>query len=244
MIVNEEKKTTVRQRLIILGIAAFMLFSTFALYISIVLNYQNTETQSQISDEKNTRLNELLSEYQAKINDQASTLSAQYLDTFKPYLSNAKAFNAASVNTLDKKDLVKGSGRKIEYKYNDDGSVAEYDVNYAAYYIGWLSDEKIFDSSFSDPKNPTSLKNPLTGTTGMIEGWLEGIEGMHIGGIREITIPSALGYGDQDQGEIPANSPLKFIVMLIEKPETPEVSDELENLYVEVTGRSFREQMQ
>lgn len=244
MIVNEDKKTTIRQRLIILGIAAFMLFSTFALYISIVLNYQNTEAQSQQADEKNTKLNELLSEYQAKLNDQTSTLSAQYFDTFKPYLSSVKAFNAADVTTVSKKDLVKGTGRKIEYKYNDDGTVSEYDVNYGAYYIGWLSDEKIFDSSFSDTSNPTSLKSPLTGTTGMIEGWLEGIEGMHIGGIREITIPSALAYGDQEQNDIPANSPLKFIIMMIEKPEAPEISDELENLYVEVTGTSFRAQMQ
>jgi hypothetical protein len=61
----------------------------------------------------------------------------------------------------------------------------------------------------------------------MIQGWLEGIEGMHIGGIREIEIPSILGYGDQEQNDIPANSPLKFIVMLIEKPAEIEKPEEL-----------------
>jgi len=59
---------------------------------------------------------------------------------------------------------------------------------------------------------------------------------MKIGGIREITIPSVLGYGSTDQGNIPANSPLKFIIMLIEKPAALDVSDELEQLGQEIYG--------
>ncbi len=247
MIVNEERKTTGKQRLIILAIAAFMLFSTFALYVSIVLNYQNAETQSQIDQEKQTELSNLYSQYQLKLNEQANELSKQYFDTFKPYLSNVKAFNAANVGTLETKDLVVGTGREIKNTYGEDGSVTSADVNYAAYYIGFLSDEQIFDSSFSDPKNPTTLKSPLDGSDRMIEGWIEGLDGMKIGGIREITIPAVLGYGDQEQSggavTIPANSPLKFIVMLIEKPTKPEVPDDLENLYKELYGQSLREQM-
>ena len=243
MIVNEERKTTGKQRLIILAIAAFMLFSTFALYVSIVLNYQNSETQSQLTQEKENRLNQLYSEYSSKLNDQANELSGKYFETFKPYLANVKAFNGADVTEVKTKDLVKGSGRKIEYQYDENGNVTNYDVDYAAYYIGWLKDEKIFDSSFNSTENPVSLKSPLKGTTQMIQGWIEGIKGMHIGGVREITIPAALGYGDQAQGDtIPAGSPLKFIVMLIEKPASPEVPDELENLYQELYGGSFREQ--
>ena len=244
MIVNEERKTTGKQRLIILAIAAFMLFSTFALYVSIVLNYQNSETQAQLDQDKQNKLSQLYSEYQLKLNDQANELSKKYFDTFKPYLANVKAFNAASVTELKTNDLVKGSGRKVQNQYDEDGNLSNADVDYAAYYIGYLADETIFDSSFSDPKNPTTLKNPLDGSDRMIQGWLEGIDGMHIGGIREITIPSVLAYGDQEQNGIPANSPLKFIVMLIEKPEKPEVPDELENLYQELYGASFREQMQ
>lgn len=248
MIVNEERKTTGKQRLIILAIAAFMLFSTFALYVSIVLNYQNSETQAQLDQDKQNKLSQLYSEYQLKLNEQANELSKKYFDTFKPYLANVKAFNAASVTELKTNDLVKGSGRKVQNQYDEDGNLTTADVDYAAYYIGYLADETIFDSSFSDTENPTTLKNPLDGSDRMIQGWLEGIDGMHIGGIREITIPSVLAYGDQEQSggsvTIPANSPLKFIVMLIEKPEKPEVPDELENLYQELYGTSFREQMQ
>ena len=42
---------------------------------------------------------------------------------------------------------------------------------------------------------------------------------MKIGGVRELTIPADKAYGDKAQGDkIPANSPLKFVVMAIEKP--------------------------
>lgn len=248
MIVNEERKTTGKQRLIILAIAAFMLFSTFALYVSIVLNYQNSETQAQLSAEKQNKLSQLYSEYNVKLNAQASELSAKYFETFKPQLSRVKAFNAADVTSIKSEDIVKGSGRKIEYTRDESGNITGYDTDYAAYYIGWLKDETIFDSSFDNAASPVSLNNPLNGTTRMIQGWIEGIEGMHIGGIREITIPSALAYGDQEQSggsvTIPANSPLKFVVMLIEKPTAPEVPDELEDLYYELYGVSFREQME
>ena len=77
---------------------------------------------------------------------------------------------------------------------------------YLAYYIGWKSDESILDSSFDSYDTPTGLKAPLNGSTGMIRGWLEGIIGMQIGGVREISIPADFAYGD---------SALKFIVMLI-----------------------------
>lgn len=239
MIVNEERKTTGKQRIIILAIAIFMLFSTAALYVGIVLNYQNGEKRTEVANQKEQRFEELYAEYQNRVNEQGTELSGKYFDTFKQYRGNVKAFNAASVGTLETKDLVVGNGREIKYEYDGD-NVTSYDVDYAAYYVGWLSDETIFDSSFNMTTDPTALKSPLNGSESMIQGWLEGIEGMHIGGIREITIPSVLGYGENAQGSIPANSPLKFIVMLIEKPKQVEVSDELENLALELYGVSLR----
>lgn len=240
MIVNEERKTTPKQRIIITLIAIFMLGSTFALYAGIVLSYKNQEVKEEIATEKATRFSELYAEYQNRESAQAVELSNKYFDTFKGYRQNVKAFNAASVGELTTKDLVVGSGREIKSPTDADGNVTSWDSDYAAYYIGWLADETIFDSSFDNTVSPNSLRSPLNGSAGMIQGWLEGVEGMRIGGIREITIPSVLGYGDTDQGTIPANSPLKFIVMLIEKPAALEVSDELEKLAQELYGYSFR----
>lgn len=240
MIINEERKTTPKQRILITLIAIFMLGSTFALYAGIVLSYKNQEVKEEIATEKANRFSELYAEYQNRASEQATELSGKYFDTFKGYRGNVKAFNAADVNTLSTKDLVVGSGREIKSDADSEGNVSSWDTDYAAYYIGWLADETIFDSSFDNTASPNSLRSPLSGSAGMIQGWLEGIEGMRIGGIRELTIPSVLGYGDADQGTIPANSPLKFIVMLIEKPAALEVSDELEQLGQELYGYSFR----
>jgi FKBP-type peptidyl-prolyl cis-trans isomerase len=245
MIVNEERKTPPKQRIIIAAIAAFMLFSTFALYVSIVLNYQNQEAATSDTSRKMARFNVLYEEYQKQKDAQADELSKKYFDQCKKFRQNVKAFNAAGATSLVKKDLVVGKGRLLEYKTSEDGkSYESMDTNYAAYYIGWLSDETIFDSSFDNNDNPTKLKSPLKGSTGMIQGWLEGLEGMRIGGVREITMPSVMGYGDTDRGDIPANSPLKFIVMLIEKPDPIEVSDELEEISMSLYGYSIRNQEQ
>ncbi len=236
MIVNEERRTTPKQRIVIMLIAIFLLGSTFALYAGIVLSFKNQETQNAISEEKQTRFSELYAEFQSRQDEQAKELSGKYFDTFKQYRQNVKAFNAADVNTLQTRDIVTGTGREISSTADSEGNITAYDTDYAAYYIGWLSDETIFDSSYDSNDSPASLKSPLRGSSQMIQGWLEGIEGMKIGGIREITIPSVLGYGSADQGNIPANSPLKFIIMLIEKPAALDVSDELEQLGQEIYG--------
>ena len=242
MIVNEERRTTPKQRIVITLIAIFLLGSTFALYAGIVLSFKNQETQNAISEEKQTRFSELYAEFQSRQDEQAKELSGKYFDTFKQYRQNVKAYNAADVNTLQIRDIVTGTGREISSTADSEGNITAYDTDYAAYYIGWLSDETIFDSSYDSNDSPAALKSPLRGSSQMIQGWLEGIEGMKIGGIREITIPSVLGYGSTDQGNIPANSPLKFIIMLIEKPAALDVSDELEQLGQELyNGYSIRE---
>lgn len=238
MIQNEEKKTSVKMRIIIIAIAVFMLGSTFALYAGIVLNYSSPDSSSSKAA-KEARFEELYNEYNNKLEEQAAQLSTVYYPAFLPYKSRVKAFNAASVAELKVTDLVIGNGREL---------TSMDDTNYAAYYIGWLSDETVFDSSFDDFSNPTALKSPLNGTTSMIQGWLEGItrtsdddgnlmwEGMRIGGVRELTIPAALAYGSTEQGVIPADSPLKFVVMIVDRPEDVEVSEELDKLYQELFG--------
>ncbi len=229
MIKNDELKTTGRQRIVIVVIAIFMLLSTFALYASVIMGGGSSSTTSTADNEKVERFNELYQKYLNAVDKQSAELSSKYFDTFVSYKSRVKAYNAADITTTTAKDLVVGTGAEV---------TDENFVNYSAYYIGWLSDETIFDSSFDDAANPTSLKAPLEGTANMIEGWLEGIVGMKIGGVREISIPSALAYGDQEQGSIPANSPLKFVVMLIDPVGDPEFaeSEELQQLMNDLYG--------
>jgi len=229
MVKNDDLKTSPRQRIVIVVVALLMLFSTCALYVGIVLNYGSTgSTNNNLTSEEQARYDELLSEYNDKVQKQTKELSDKYFETFKQYKGNVKSFNAASVDNIQTEDLKIGNGETVSDK---DFS------NYSAYYIGWLSDETVFDSSFDDFDNPTSLKSPLSGATSLIEGWGLGIVGMRIGGVRLVTIPSALAYGEQGQGDaIPANSPLKFIIMLIDPVEEVAASDELMNLYYKASG--------
>ena len=232
MIANQDLHTSPRQRIVIVFIALLMLLSTFALYASIVLSSNGSSSSAETSAltaEEEARYQELLAEYQDKVNAQASELSSKYFDEFATFKSRVKSFNAADVTDVTWTDLKVGDGEKVN---------SEDFVEYSAYYIGWLSDETVFDSSFDDASKPTALNSPLAGTTEMIQGWKDGIQGMKIGGIREISIPSALGYGDQDQGSIPANSPLRFVVMLVPRVDEVEVPDELNNLYLKSMGYS------
>ena len=227
MIKNDDLRTSPKQRLIIIAIAVFMLLSTFALYAGIIVNYSDSGTaDSKLTAEEQARYDELMAEYN-KVDAQAKELSGKYFDKFKQYKSQVKAYNAADITTIKTKDLKVGTGKTVD---------STDFVDYSAYYIGWLSDETVFDSSFDSYEKPTSLKTPLKGATSMIEGWKQGIKGMKIGGVRVISIPSAQAYGSEAQGNIPANSPLKFVIMLINPVKEIEVGEELLNLYYKSLG--------
>jgi FKBP-type peptidyl-prolyl cis-trans isomerase len=83
-------------------------------------------------------------------------------------------------------------------------------------YTGWLFvDGKRgmkFDSSEDSKWNGTFK----LGKGEVMAGWDEGIEGMRVGGKRELIVPPKLAYGPKDAGGvIPANSTLDFEVELM-----------------------------
>ena len=81
------------------------------------------------------------------------------------------------------------------------------------HYTGWLTDGTKFDSSL-DRGQPFSFK---IGARQVIEGWDRGLQGMQVGGVRKLTIPPELAYGDRAVGGglIPANSTLVFEISLL-----------------------------
>jgi FKBP-type peptidyl-prolyl cis-trans isomerase len=98
------------------------------------------------------------------------------------------------------KDLEKGKGPSA--KAGDEVTV---------HYVGVLyKNGKQFDASW-DRNEPFSFE---LGTGAVIAGWEQGIEGMKVGGRRELIIPPDLAYGSEGGGTIPPNSTLIFVVDL------------------------------
>jgi FKBP-type peptidyl-prolyl cis-trans isomerase FkpA len=82
-------------------------------------------------------------------------------------------------------------------------------------YTGWLPNGTQVDSSKSAGRKPFFF---TPGQGSVIDGWEEGIVGMKVGGLRKLVIPASLGYGDQKNGPIPANSVLVFDIELLSIP--------------------------
>lgn len=78
-------------------------------------------------------------------------------------------------------------------------------------YSGWL-----YSTSASDNKGKQFDSGSLTFQvgTGVVPGFSQGVVGMKVGGKRRVVIPPALGYGNQTQPNIPANSTLLFEIEL------------------------------
>lgn len=82
----------------------------------------------------------------------------------------------------------------------------------SVHYEGTLSDGTKFDSSY-DRGTPFEF---TLGQNSVIQGWEQGLLGMKVGEIRELNIPSSMGYGPSGSGPIPGSAGLIFKVELLE----------------------------
>ncbi len=210
---EKDLKTSWKQRVIVSVIAFLMLFSTVAVYVLIVLSSEKKEKSSTAISEELKKMQPELRAKEATLNSATKTLSDKYYANFLKYKEKVKSYNATSVASagLKTNDLVAGDGEVISNK-----------SSYYSYYIGWCADESVFDSSFNNWKKPTALKSPIpynNGESKFIAGWEEGVLGMKVGGVREINIPGELAYGNTREICGGKNSPLKYIVMIINPDE-------------------------
>ena len=104
------------------------------------------------------------------------------------------------------------SGLKFEDTTMGEGMVASKGQTVSVHYTGWLENGTKFDSS-KDRDEPFEFK---LGAGQVIRGWDEGVAGMKVGGVRRLTIPPQLGYGDRGAGGvIPPKATLIFEVELL-----------------------------
>jgi len=101
---------------------------------------------------------------------------------------------------LVERDLVEGTG--AEAKSGDEVTVQYVGVGYDS--------EKEFDASW-DRGEPFTFQ---LGSSQVIPGWEQGVEGMKAGGRRELTIPAELAYGEA--GSPPAIGPNETLVFVID----------------------------
>ncbi len=102
--------------------------------------------------------------------------------------------------TLQTKDIKVGTGATVPK------GATKVTVNY----IGVsCSTGEIFDSSWSRNQ---PFDADLSG--GVIQGWIQGIPGMKVGGERELIIPPSLGYGDQ--GSPPTIAPGETLIFVVD----------------------------
>ena len=97
------------------------------------------------------------------------------------------------------------------------GTVAAFGNTVTVNYTGKFDNGTVFDSSLNPGRTPFSF---VIGSTipgqAVIQGWNEGVQGMKVGGTRELTVPPALGYGADGAGStIPPNATLHFTIALL-----------------------------
>ena len=120
---------------------------------------------------------------------------------------NSKKEDTMSENNVEDFDVL-----GITTIQQGDGQEAQVGDTVSVHYEGTLSDGTKFDSSYDRGK-------PFEFTLGenyVIEGWEKGVVGMKVGEIRELRIPSSMGYGDSGNGPIPGKAGLIFKIELLE----------------------------
>ncbi len=113
-------------------------------------------------------------------------------------------------------DASSSSGKLIKLVVDDvrvgSGEEVQVGDTVTVHYTGTTQDGVRFDSSH-DRGTPFTF---MVGEGKVIQGWEKGLLGMKVGGERILVIPAEMAYGNRQVGLIPPNSPLVFIVELLE----------------------------
>lgn len=133
-------------------------------------------------------------------------------------VTNEATEEATVTDTQDIEVFEIAPGLSARILRSGDGQVAQAGDSVSVHYTGWLYDESAesnrgakFDSSLDRGQH---FQFPL-GAGRVIQGWDQGVEGMAIGEVRELTVAPEMGYGQAGAGNvIPPGATLVFEVEL------------------------------
>lgn len=147
------------------------------------------------------------------------------------YMENMQQAQAAEKEALAKyvadkkiKATPDEDGLYIIVNKKGNGPKVEIGRQVAINYTGRLIDGKVFDTSIEsvakengifDANRPYEPLSYRVGEQSLIRGWEKGVINQPAGSKLTLIIPSALGYGPQDLGRIPANSSLIFDLEIV-----------------------------
>ena len=196
-------KTPTWQRVGIWVIAIALTVGTLAGLIFMVW-----ATQDSSIDPNTIAYEEQLEQYQ-KEQEEYEKQMAEMLEEYRGlegYEDKVTAFNADDVTSLGIETLKEGDGATI----SEDDTLK---VNYT----GWTPDGKIFDSTKSEGEDASPASFALSG---LIDGW-SALVGRKVGGVYLLSIPADQAYGETgtSDGSIQPNTPIKFLVEVIDIEE-------------------------
>ncbi len=106
-------------------------------------------------------------------------------------------------------------------QFNDielgEGATATAGHTVSVHYTGWLFNNGVQGAKFDSSKDRREPFEFGLGEGMVIQGWDEGVQGMKVGGTRQLVIPPELAYGARGAGSvIPPNATLMFEVELLQ----------------------------
>ncbi len=136
----------------------------------------------------------------------------------KPSQIQAIPENPADIEIAGIESVEIAPGLSMRTLLRGDGAVAEAGHTAVVHYTGWLYDpeaDKFRGRKFDSSVDRGAHFNFTLGEGRVIKGWDQGVVGMQIGEVRELTIAPEMGYGDRGAGGvIPPGATLVFVVEL------------------------------
>lgn len=195
-------KTPIKERVMIWIVAIMMVVFTVVGFASMIIASLLPKTDSnKIANEK------MMEDYKKQMEDQQKKIEQMQEErqkSLKPlpgYENQVGKFDAKSVTSL-----------KVDVLQEGTGATVSADDTISANYTGWTADGKIFDSTNSKD----GLVAAKFSLQQVIKGWRDGLAGRRVGGTYLLTIPADMAYGKEGAPSIAPNSPLKFVVSIVD----------------------------